>query len=311
MANPNLFQAYLTPPRSIQDYSAQLDQSDARKNALQQSALAIQQSQQTLKNNEAINQQRNALRDMVQSGKIDLSNPEHTGAALSVAPDVAPGLLKTVQEGLTSRAKAGLDTAQAGNATADAARAAAQTKGMAQDQDIKAHDQHLKQLQSVSNPNELMDWVLSGVGGKTLDISRAAALSQKLQQDPNQWQDIKEKMLMNGVAIQEKFKEDQANARSSATLLETTRSHKANEGISAGQLGVARGRLALEQAAAKAPPKGFAADPENPGQMKYIVGGPADPEVKTQIGLTGGRESVYLGRIVNGATLATGSSIMF
>lgn len=130
-ADANIFQSYLQAPKSVMDYTAMYDQADARKNALQQSVQALQKSQMDMANAADVNRQRNALRDAVTSGQIDLSNPDHTARALSLAPDVAPALLKTVQDGLQSRAKASLDTAQAGKATADTGKITAETQAAA------------------------------------------------------------------------------------------------------------------------------------------------------------------------------------
>jgi hypothetical protein len=127
-ADANIFQQYLQAPKSVADYTAMYDQADARKNALAQSVLAMQKTQMDIANTQAVNQQRNALRDAVASGQIDLSNPEHVARAVSIAPDVAPAMLKTLQESATSRATATKDTALAGKANADTAQITAKTQ---------------------------------------------------------------------------------------------------------------------------------------------------------------------------------------
>ena len=41
MANDNIFQQYLTPPKSVMDYTAEMDQADSRRQAMQQNALTL------------------------------------------------------------------------------------------------------------------------------------------------------------------------------------------------------------------------------------------------------------------------------
>src|SRR6187399_650208 len=111
MANANLFQQYLQAPKSVVDYQNDYAKADALKNQNAMQSLTLQQAAN-------VQQQRNALRDLVQSGQIDLNDPSGLQKAVTVAPDVAPALAKTIQDQKTSAALAAKDTAQAGNFTA-------------------------------------------------------------------------------------------------------------------------------------------------------------------------------------------------
>lgn len=98
---------------SIQD----LAEADARQNLQsmqiygqqRQNMLADMQAQQTL----AKLQQARAMRDAVQGGKIDLSNPQHWGNALSQFPDVAPTAIDAIVKGQKDSAAAAKDVAGA------------------------------------------------------------------------------------------------------------------------------------------------------------------------------------------------------
>jgi hypothetical protein len=148
MANANLFQSYLQPARSALDYENDYAKADALRNSNALQALSLQQAA-------AVNGQKNALRQAVSSG-LDLTSDAGQAQALTVAPDVAPGLIKTVQDSITSRAAAQKDlgAANASNATAG------KTK---QDTQIAAHQQHLQSLSTVNTPEDAVQWMVQGV----------------------------------------------------------------------------------------------------------------------------------------------------
>lgn len=106
-ADPNIFAPYVQPQVSPLQIQAELAKNDLIQSTLAQNQLAVQKQN-------ALFGQQNALRQAVQSGQINLLNPDHQAQALAIAPDVAPGIIKTVQDGVQSAAKAKLDTAQAG-----------------------------------------------------------------------------------------------------------------------------------------------------------------------------------------------------
>lgn len=168
MANANLFQAYLQPARSVSDYANDYAKADALKNQNALQALTLQQAGD-------VQGQRNAFRNLVGAG-ADLNDAATQARALAVAPDVAPGLLKTVQDSKTSAAKAALDTAQAGGATANAAKTTQETA-------IAAHQQHLQQLSTVNTPQDAVQWLLDGVKTGALPETRLAPGLQALQQN--------------------------------------------------------------------------------------------------------------------------------
>lgn len=123
MADANIFQQYLKPVKSVLDYQNEYDQADANKNALQQSAMALQKGQMDMQNAQAVMGQRNALRDAVQSGQIDLSNPMHVTKAMALYPDAAPALIKVTQDQAKSTADVNHTNAQTGEVKSNTSKA--------------------------------------------------------------------------------------------------------------------------------------------------------------------------------------------
>jgi hypothetical protein len=114
MAVQNVFAQFQNPVASPAQVQNGLAQNMQALTGLQASQLAVQDKAQIMG-------QRNALRAGIESGDIDLSNPDHYPKALAIAPDVAPPLIKTLQEGKEKAAKATLDLASAGKADQETA----------------------------------------------------------------------------------------------------------------------------------------------------------------------------------------------
>lgn len=224
-ADANIFQEYLKAPKSVMDYQTQYDEADTRKNALQQSVLALQKGQMDMANAADVSRQRNALRAAIGNGQIDLSNPAHTSAALSLAPDVAPALLETVQKSATARAAATKDTAQAGEA--DAKTAASKL-----DQSIKAHDFHVQQLGAVNDPQTAQQWAIQGLQSGVFTPEQFQAGYARIPTDPAGFAQWKQAAMQGGVNATEQLKMKQAqliadnsNATSRANNKDTNDTH--------------------------------------------------------------------------------------
>jgi hypothetical protein len=210
MANDNIFQQYLTPPKSVMDYTAEMDQADTRRNALQMSALGLQEGQMKLANAADIGSQRNALRAAVTAGQIDLSNPDHVSRALSIAPDVAPGLLKTVQDGATARATAA-------KATADTAGITQKTAASEYDLRIKKSDQAVKDIAGFNSPQEALASLQAHVAAGDVDPAKAQMIQQGIPQDPSKFSDWKVGMIRNIMSAKEQMQYSTPDANTVAT----------------------------------------------------------------------------------------------
>lgn len=198
MANDNIFQQYLSPPKSVMDYTAEMDQADARRNALQMSALGLQEGQMKLANAADVGSQRNALRAAVTSGQIDLSNPAHVNRALSIAPDVAPGLLKTVQESANGRALAAKNNADAGESTQKTAASEFELR-------IKKSDQAIKDIAGFNSPQEALASLQAHVASGDVDPAKAQMIQQGMPQDPAKFSDWKVGMIRNIMSAKEQM----------------------------------------------------------------------------------------------------------
>jgi hypothetical protein len=206
----NIFQQYLVPPKSVMDYSADLDQADMRRNALQQSALAVQQAQANLANAADVGSQRNALRAAVTAGQVDLSNPNHAARALAIAPDVAPGMLKTVQDAATARA-------QAGKAVADTAKTMQDTDTSAYDLRIKKSDQAIKDIAGFATPQDALASLQAHVAAGDVDPAKAQLIQQSMPQDPAKFSDWKIGMIRNIMSAKEQMQYSTPDANTVAT----------------------------------------------------------------------------------------------
>lgn len=179
-ADPNIFSNQLQQPRSAIDYSNDFAKADALRNQNALQALSLRQAAN-------VQTQRDTLRAAVQGGQIDLTNPTGVASALTMAPDVAPALVKTIQEGATSAAAANKDNAQAGNFTADTGATNLKTK-------IAKANQAITDITNLGTPQDALDSIKQHLASGDIDMGKASGLLNTLQpalQDPTkfgQWQ---------------------------------------------------------------------------------------------------------------------------
>lgn len=180
----NIFQQYLQQPKSVMDYTAELDQADARKNALQQSAFAVRKGESDMQAAAESGRRRNALLAMVQGGQIDLSNPDHFNRAMSVAPDAAPALMEAVQKSRGAAAQATKETAHAG-------LYGAQTASEEQKLKIEKNDRAIKDIAAFQSPQEARASLQRHAQAGDIDFATANSIVANMPQDDAgfaQWQ---------------------------------------------------------------------------------------------------------------------------
>lgn len=181
---------FLQPVKSAVDYENDFARADALKN---QNALQGLQLRQAA----AVDAQKNALR----TSGLDLSTDAGQNQALMLAPDVAPGVIKTVQDTMTSRAKAQADlgSANASNATAGKTN---------QETQIAAHQQRLQQLAGVNTPDDALQWMLDGVKDGSLPkagLQQGLAALQAASASPQAFAQWKQQTLQTGQTIQQQM----------------------------------------------------------------------------------------------------------
>lgn len=311
------FSAYLPKQQNPLDIQNQLMNQDLVAGKLQENQLALQQAQ-------AVAAQRTGLRQAVQSGQLDLSNPDHQNQALTQFPDVAPPVI----DAITKRA--------------DVASQQKLREAQAAEHDAKAqadiHDVAVRHL-AAANPLDDEQMVQAfqkatdaGLYGKdkqkATDQAVEAINSMPPKEDVSARMQWYAKQLSLGTTIKDslELQQKQADAaetarKNAATEGETVREHNLRNAVERGQLGVAQGHLTVaqqaeaRQAATAGIPSGFERDPTAaapaptapgaapaPMVLRPIAGGPHDPN-----GGTGqsGRAAVMFNRVVSAANEAT------
>lgn len=259
MADGNLFQQYLTPPKSVMDYTAEMDQADMRRNALQQSALGVQQAQMSLNNATDLANQRNALRAAVTAGQLDLSDPKQASRALSIAPDVAPSMLKAVQENASAAAQA-----QKNNADAATTNYALR---------IKKSDQAIKDIAGLNTPQDALASLQAHVDAGDVTPENAQMIRQTMPQDPTKFSDWKVGMIRNIMSAKEQMQYSTPDANTVATNARVAAEGAANR---ANQIKVQQ-MISDRQDAGDAPNANFTQDAIGNAARRYNFDGTLPP----------------------------------
>jgi len=112
MAIDNIFQQYLTKPKSVLEYAAEMDQADARRQSLRQNALELAAGQQKLGDYQREREGENQLSRLLSAG----GTPDQVAAGLAQAGygKQALAYTKQQQELANSKATAGHLDAQSG-----------------------------------------------------------------------------------------------------------------------------------------------------------------------------------------------------
>jgi hypothetical protein len=298
--DPGIFAPYVPRPLSPLDIQSQLMQQDLVHGQLQQQGLALRQAQ-------AIDAQRSGLRQAVQSGQLDLSNPDHQTQALAQFPDVAPALVDQITKRADVQSQQKLRDAQASE---HAAKARADVMDVA-----TRHLAAANPLDDESMVQAFQKAADAGLYGSDKKKATDAAVAEIDQMPPKEnvqaRLDWYQKQLGLGLGMKDALElqrqkaSDAEGARHNlAGETESAREHKSRDAIAAGQLGVAQGRLALERQTAGTP-AGFEADPAAPPgvrQLRPIAGGPHDPNGG---GGQGSRSELMFNRVVSAANEAT------
>lgn len=213
--------------KSVQDYDAITDEAAARKQGLQRGSLALLTGQQAYDNAQAVNGQKSALRQLIGSDGFDLSNPAHQKKALGIAPDVAPALIKTVQEGAESAAKTG--------------HYVAQTADLDQKQKFERTDRHLQELGAVQDVPGAVQWLTDAVKSGELPFDRASMAINKLRQDPSSLGQWKLGAQQGGAKILDQLKFQLPDANTVLTTTTSTNNNAATNARTAADNAAARG----------------------------------------------------------------------
>lgn len=203
----NIFQQYLAPPKSVLDYSADLDQADARKQSLQQNALALAAGQQKFDEQQQANQRaaqlRAALSGLPAGATDDQRIQAMRGTATPEGYAAADALSKSLLEQQKGKASAAKDEADA--AKTSLAR------------DIALHDFHAQKLATVQTPEDAMAWAQEGQAlglfKQPGQYERGVAAIQQASQNPQAFAKWKAAAMQGGQSITEQLKQQFEQAK--------------------------------------------------------------------------------------------------
>ena len=201
MATDNIFQQYLTPPKSVMDYTADLDQADARKQSLQQNALALAAGKRAFEEGQQSSQRaaqlRAALMGLPQGATDDQRIQAMRGTASPEGYAAADALSKSLIEQRKGTAAAGKDEEEA-----------ARTKLA---RDVALHDFHAQKLATVQTADDALAWAQEGQSlglfKQPVQYERGVALIQQAAQNPQDFAKWKAAAMQGGHSITEQLKQ--------------------------------------------------------------------------------------------------------
>lgn len=265
MANDNIFQQYLTPPKSVSEYSAELDQADTRKQLLQQNALTLAAGRQKFDEGQQASQRsaqlRSALMGLPQGATDDQRIQVMRGTATPEGFAAADALDKSLTERRKGSAAATKDEADA--AKTNLAR------------DVALHDFHAQRLATVQTPEDALAWAqegnMLGIFKQPGQYDRGIAAIQKAAQNPQTFAQWKAAAMQGGQSVTEQLKQQFEQAKQAEQVR---------------QFGVTDSRIRTEGAANRAQSdRHFNAREENAkGQIVQTDNGPVLVNTRTGAG---------------------------
>jgi hypothetical protein len=182
----------LNPLKSVQDYTDQYDQAALRQQQIKTNALSFEDRQRALAESQA-------LRNALQSG-IDPRTPEGQQKLMTVAPNAAGPVIKS----LTDAANVQSQTLLHGAQTNEAAARTAKTNW---EQQIAKANKAIADISALSSPDEAVKGITDQVKSGALDMQKATALLQSIPQDPAQFGQWQRKMLLGILDAKERLAE--------------------------------------------------------------------------------------------------------
>ena len=175
MADDNLFQQYLRPPKSVMEYTAEYDAADARKQALRQNALELAAGQQKQDDYTRERGADNALSRLVSSGQT----PDQVAVGLAQAGYGKQALAYTKQQQDLANAKATNEhlTAQTGKLTAE-------KDGLAYKQREEKRQKSIQDIAAFTDPQQALVSLALHEQAGDIDPEQAALVRQTIPQNP-------------------------------------------------------------------------------------------------------------------------------
>lgn len=201
MANDNIFQQYLTQPKSVMDYTAELDQADTRKQSLQQNALTLAAGQQKFAEGQQASQRAAQLRAALVGLPQGATDDQRIDAMRGTASPEGFAAADALAKSLTDRRKG---VAEATKNEADAAKTNLT-------RDVALHDFHAQRLATVQTPEDALAWAQEGnslgLFKQPGQYERGVAAIQQAAQNPQAFAQWKSAAMQGGQTVTEQMKQ--------------------------------------------------------------------------------------------------------
>jgi hypothetical protein len=259
MANANLFQQYLQPVKSVQDYSNEMAQSEGNQLELAAKRQGVQDEMATRAAYKASGgDQENALQRLTQGGQYK----------------AAQALQKSMLDARKTQAGILLDTSHANNFDATSKKTAQEIK-------FAAAVDHAKALNYVNSPQDVISYFDQGIAKGVFPADQRDQMIAQADKYPTleAW---KQAELNASIPVLDKFKTDAENSRNAATNATSRENNQATVGATlAGQQSTA----ATAAAGRAQADRHFNASQENSkGQIVQTDNGPVLVNTRTGTG---------------------------
>jgi hypothetical protein len=182
MANDNIFQQYLTPPKSMMEYSAEMDQADVRRQALRQNALELAAGQQKYADYQREREGENHLSRLLSAG----GTPDQVAAGLAQAGYGKQALAYTKQQQDLAKAKA-----DAEHLAAQTGKLKGETGKIEYDQREAKRQKAITDIAAFTDPQQAAASLKLHIEAGDIDPAQGQMIMQTIPQNPDdfpKWQ---------------------------------------------------------------------------------------------------------------------------
>lgn len=201
MADGNLFQQYLRPPKSVMEYAAEYDQADARKQTLQQNALELAAGQQKYDDGVQARSRADQLRQTLMGLPVGATDDQRIqamrGSGLPEGYAAAEALDKSVIERRKASAAADKDDAE--------------TARLKLAQSTALHNFQAQKLATVQSPADALAWAdesrALGLFSQPGQYERGVAAIQATASNPQAFEQWKAQAMQGGQTVADQLKQ--------------------------------------------------------------------------------------------------------
>lgn len=271
MADDNIFQQYLRPPKSVLEYADEYDQADARKQTLQQNALTLAAGQQKQDDYTRERGADNALSRLVSSGQT----PDQVAVGLAQAGYGKQALAYTKQQQDLANAKATNEhlTAQTGKLTAE-------KDGLAYKQREEKRQKSIQDIAAFTDPQQALVSLALHEQAGDIDPEQAALVRQTIPKNPADFPKWQVSMLQRIMSAKDAAGQIAPDANNIATNARIKSEGDANRAVTVSGQNKVDARMREANGPGGKLPLGYRW--KSDGSMEAIPGGPAASKVTDQ-----------------------------